>query len=105
MVRKPPHILITTPESLFILLTAESRRRYLADTRTMIVDEIHAVAGDKWGTHLALAGARLQRIGLSATQQPVAPVALGRGDAPEGGGSFRSSWPPRRWSWESTSAP
>ncbi len=83
MVRRPPHILITTPESLYILLTAERSRRMLADAATVIVDEIHAIAGDKRGAHLALslerfdalAGRRLQRIGLSATQKPIADVA------------------------------
>ncbi|PWB45355.1 MAG: DEAD/DEAH box helicase [Candidatus Methylomirabilota bacterium] len=83
MIRRPPHILITTPESLYILLTAESSRRYLAAVHTVIVDEIHAVAGDKRGPHLALslerldalAGRRLQRIGLSATQQPIDEIA------------------------------
>jgi ATP-dependent Lhr-like helicase len=83
MVRKPPHILITTPESLFILLTAESSRRFLATASSVIVDEIHAVAGDKRGAQLALslerldtlAGRRLQRIGLSATQQPITEIA------------------------------
>ena len=83
--KRPPHILVTTPESLFILLTAESSRRWLADVRTVIVDEIHAVAGDKRGAHLALSlerldalvaaasggRERLQRIGLSATVRPV----------------------------------
>jgi ATP-dependent Lhr-like helicase len=83
MVRRPPHILITTPESLYILLTAERTRRMLASVETVIVDEIHAVAGDKRGAHLALslerldalAGRRLQRIGLSATQNPIDEVA------------------------------
>jgi ATP-dependent Lhr-like helicase len=83
MLRRPPHILITTPESLYILLTAEGSRRFLAGARTVIVDEIHAVAPDKRGTHLALslerldalAGRRLQRIGLSATQKPIEEVA------------------------------
>lgn len=83
MVRRPPHILITTPESLYILLTAEASRRYLATAETVIVDEIHAVASDKRGAHLAislerldaLAGRPLQRIGLSATQRPVAEIA------------------------------
>ena len=83
MLRRPPHILITTPESLYILLTAKGSRRYLAGAGTVIVDEIHAVAGDKRGSHLALslerldhlAGRRLQRIGLSATQKPVAAIA------------------------------
>ncbi len=82
-VRRPPHILITTPESLYILLTAEKSRRALREAETVIVDEIHAVAGDKRGCHLALslerfdalAGRRLQRIGLSATQKPIEEVA------------------------------
>ena len=83
MGRRPPHILVTTPESLYILLTAEGSRRWLGGARTVIVDEIHAVAGDKRGAHLALslerldalAGRRLQRIGLSATQRPIEEVA------------------------------
>jgi ATP-dependent helicase Lhr and Lhr-like helicase len=83
MRRRPPHIVVTTPESLYILLTSESGRRMLATTRTVIVDEIHAMAGNKRGVHLALslerlealAGRRLQRIGLSATQKPVEVVA------------------------------
>src|SRR5262245_26609996 len=83
MARRPPHLLVTTPESLYILLTAEGSRRYLRDARTVIVDEIHALAGDKRGAHLALslerldalAGRRLQRIGLSATQRPIEEVA------------------------------
>src|SRR6058998_3436506 len=83
MGRRPPHILVTTPESLYILLTAEGSRRWLAGARTVVVDEIHAVAADKRGAHLALslerldalAGRRLQRIGLSATQRPIEEVA------------------------------
>ena len=98
MVAKPPHILVTTPESLFILLTADRSRRMLAAARTVIVDEIHAVADNKRGSHLALslerlerlarqeerpsssngAGAErsgLQRIGLSATVKPINEVA------------------------------
>jgi len=83
MRRQPPHILVTTPESLFILLAAESGRKMLATARTVIVDEIHALAPDKRGSHLALtlerldalAGRRLNRIGLSATQKPIATVA------------------------------
>jgi ATP-dependent Lhr-like helicase len=83
MTRRPPHILITTPESLYILLTAEKSRAFLAGARSVIVDEIHAIAPDKRGAHLAislerldaLAGRRLQRIGLSATQRPVEEVA------------------------------
>ncbi len=82
MTRRPPHVLITTPESLYILLTAERSRRFLAGAETVIVDEIHAVAQDKRGAHLALslerldacAGRPLQRIGLSATQRPVTEV-------------------------------
>ena len=81
-----PHILVTTPESLYILLTAEKSRQMLRSTRTMIVDEIHAVADDKRGSHLALSLARLdalvaedgrrpQRIGLSATVKPIDEVA------------------------------
>ena len=83
MLRHPPHILITTPESLYILLTAERSRRMLATAETVIVDEIHAIAADKRGAHLALslgrldalAGRRLQRIGLSATQNPITEIA------------------------------
>ncbi|RPI43279.1 MAG: DEAD/DEAH box helicase, partial [Betaproteobacteria bacterium] len=83
MRRQPPHIVVTTPESLYILLGAESGRKMLATTRTVIVDEIHAVAPDKRGSHLALTIERLQaltgrplnRIGLSATQKPIERVA------------------------------
>ncbi|MEX2524178.1 MAG: DEAD/DEAH box helicase [Gammaproteobacteria bacterium] len=83
MRREPPHILVTTPESLFILLTSDSGRRMLSTVRSVIVDEIHAVATNKRGSHLALslerlealAGRRLTRIGLSATQRPVEEVA------------------------------
>ena len=83
MGRKPPHILVTTPESLYILLTAEGSRQMLRHTTTIIVDEIHAVADDKRGAHLALTLARFdaltekpaQRIGLSATVNPIEEVA------------------------------
>src|SRR5256885_5519749 len=83
MVRRPPHILITTPESLYILLTARRSRDFLRTAQVVILDEIHAVAGDKRGSHLALslerldrlAGRRLQRIGLSATVKPIETVA------------------------------
>ena len=81
MTRKPPHILVTTPESLYILLTSQGGRRMLETVRTVIVDEIHAILGDKRGSHLALSLERLealagpvQRIGLSATQKPVEEV-------------------------------
>ena len=83
MVRRPPHILVTTPESLYLILTSERARDMLRTVRTVIVDEIHAVARDKRGSHLALslerlehlAGRRLQRIGLSATQKPIEEIA------------------------------
>src|SRR5574337_44462 len=83
MLRRPPHILVTTPESLYILLTSEKSRAILKDVETVIVDEIHAVADDKRGAHLALSLERLNalahrppmRIGLSATQKPIEQVA------------------------------
>lgn len=83
MLKRPPHILVTTPESLYILLTAEKSRRLLQTVKTVIVDEIHAVAPNKRGAHLALSLERLealtltkpQRIGLSATQRPIETVA------------------------------
>ena len=83
MRRRPPHILVTTPESLYILLTSDGGREMLASTRTVIVDEIHAMLGDKRGSHLslslerldALVGRDVQRIGLSATQKPIESVA------------------------------
>jgi ATP-dependent Lhr-like helicase len=83
MIRRPPHILITTPESLYLVLTARRSRDFLRRAETVIIDEIHAVAGDKRGAHLALSlerldalvGRRLQRIGLSATQKPIEEIA------------------------------
>ncbi|MGH7061639.1 MAG: DEAD/DEAH box helicase, partial [Stellaceae bacterium] len=83
MHRRPPHIVVTTPESLYILLGSESGRAMLKTTRTVIVDEIHTLAPNKRGAHLALSlerlaalcGDRLLRIGLSATQKPVEAVA------------------------------
>ena len=119
MVRRPPHILVTTPESLFILLTAERSRAALRHAETVIVDEIHALADDKRGSHLALTLARLddlvrkagkprpQRVGLSATVRPIDAVArflqgaVTAGEAPEGadgpahpvGGAPRSPGP------------
>src|SRR6202011_458385 len=83
MSRTPPHIVVTTPESLYILLGSESGRKMLATTRTVIVDEIHALAPNKRGCHLALSldpcealGAPpLLRVGLSATQKPIDRVA------------------------------
>jgi ATP-dependent Lhr-like helicase len=83
MLKRPPHILVTTPESLYILLTADKSRAILRDVETVIVDEIHAVADDKRGAHLTLSLERLEalaykppvRIGLSATQKPIEEVA------------------------------
>src|SRR5512146_1554915 len=87
MLRTPPHILVTTPESLYILLTSDRGRGMLRAVDTVIVDEIHAVADDKRGAHLALSLERLDhliqqsqlpkpiRIGLSATQKPIETVA------------------------------
>src|SRR5215468_11904365 len=77
MLKRPPHILVTTPESLYILLTAQRSREILQDVETVIVDEIHAVADDKRGAHLTVSLERLEhltkrppiRIGLSATQK------------------------------------
>src|SRR5947207_1274493 len=88
MTKRPPHIVVTTPESLYILLTSDGGRRMLETARTLILDEIHAVVGDKRGSHLALSMERLEhlvhqhsqsshliRIGLSATQRPIEEVA------------------------------
>ena len=83
ILRTPPHILVTTPESLYLLLTAERSRQMLRTVRTVIVDEIHAVIGSRRGAHLALSLERLQqvaeaplvRVGLSATQRPIEAVA------------------------------
>lgn len=83
MRRRPPHILVTTPESLFILLTSESGRSMMETVRTVIVDEVHALAPNKRGAHLslslerlsALCGGRLLRVGLSATAKPIENIA------------------------------
>ena len=83
MAKSPPHVLVTTPESLYVLLTSDSGRRMLGTAQTVIVDEIHAVARDKRGAHLALSLERLEalckarpvRIGLSATQRPIEETA------------------------------
>ena len=87
MAKKPPHILVTTPESLYILLTSESGRRMLGSVRSVIVDELHAIAGSKRGSHLMLSLERLEalcsqagtgppvRIGLSATVKPLEAMA------------------------------
>src|SRR5262249_27903621 len=93
MRRRPPHIVVTTPESLYIMLGSQSGRAMLATTRSVIVDEIHAVAPNKRGAHLsislerlaALCGGNLLRIGLSATQKPIDDVArflVGTGPGP-----------------------
>lgn len=83
LIKLPPHIFVTTPESLYLLLTSESGRKMLKPVRTVILDEIHAVVDDRRGSHLALSIERLaaltreplQRIGLSATQKPIEEVA------------------------------
>src|SRR5580704_1495275 len=83
MVRRPPHILVTTPESLYLVLTGAKSRQMLRSVETVIVDEIHAVARDKRGSHLSLSLERLEalctrrpiRIGLSATQKPLDELA------------------------------
>jgi ATP-dependent Lhr-like helicase len=113
MRRQPPHILVTTPESLYILLSSDSGRRMLNSVRSVIVDEIHALAGNKRGAHLALSLERLAalcnehhgrapvRIGLSATQKPIADMAhflVGASPLPSGegqgeGGSAEPSTP------------
>jgi ATP-dependent Lhr-like helicase len=96
IVRKPPHILITTPESLYLMLTAERSREILRSAKTVIVDEIHALLRDKRGSHLALTLARLDhvcaqrpsRIGLSATVKPIEEAAaflVGAGNGYENG--------------------
>lgn len=83
MLRRPPHLLVTTPESLYLLVTAQKSRAMLSGVTTVIVDEIHALARDKRGAHLALtlerldalAASRPQRLGLSATQRPIEIIA------------------------------
>ncbi len=83
MLRRPPHILVTTPESLYLLLTSDKSRRLLGSVETVIVDEIHALVRDKRGSHLALTLERLEaliemppmRVGLSATQRPMDAIA------------------------------
>lgn len=83
MIKNPPHILVTTPESLYLLLTSVNGRKMLGTVKTLIIDEIHALVGDKRGSHLSLSVERLEalihrklhRIGLSATQKPVEQVA------------------------------
>jgi ATP-dependent Lhr-like helicase len=102
MARRPPHILVTTPESLYLLLTSQGGRALLANVRVAIVDEIHALVRDKRGSHLALSLERLealaarpvQRVGLSATQKPLDEVGrflvgAGRECALVDAGSFR----------------
>lgn len=83
MIKKPPHILVTTPESLFLLVTSDKGREMLQSTRVLIMDEIHAVVEDKRGSHLSLTIERLEklthhkltRIGISATQNPITETA------------------------------
>ena len=102
MLKNPPDILITTPESLFLLVTAERSRSMLRGTRTVIVDEIHSVAGNKRGSHLALTLERLahvaaepvQRVGLSATVRPISVVARARTATTRTGRRGARSWTP-----------
>ena len=82
MLRTPPHILVTTPESLYLLLTAERSREMLRTVRTVIVDEIHAVIGTRRGAHLALTLERLQQV---AERAAAAPRPLGDAEADRGG--------------------
>ena len=102
LLRRPPHLLITTPESLYLLLTSRRGRESLATARTVIVDEIHALARDRRGSHLALtlerldraAGRKLQRLGLSATVHPTDAIA--RFLSPAGAGPEIVAAPRRR---------
>ncbi|HWZ41863.1 MAG TPA: DEAD/DEAH box helicase [Candidatus Saccharimonadales bacterium] len=87
MLKRPPHILVTTPESLYILLTAEKSRNILRDVRTVIVDEIHAVADDKRGAHLALSLERLEHLTAKKTF-----TAEGAKDAEETQGEPKINW-------------
>lgn len=83
MIRKPPHIIVTTPESLYLLITSANGRKILSTVKSVIVDEIHSIVGSKRGSHLSLSLERLQhitgnkliRIGISATQKPIEKVA------------------------------
>jgi ATP-dependent Lhr-like helicase len=92
MIKYPPHVLVTTPESLYLLLTSENGRKMVSNVETVIVDEIHALVGNKRGSHLSLSLERLEaltkrdliRVGLSATQKPIEKVArflIGNGPA------------------------
>ena len=114
MAKQPPHILVTTPESLFILLTAAKSREMLKTARTVIVDEVHAVADDKRGSHLTLSlarlerltgrvhGNRMQKIGLSATVKPLDEVANFLSNRFAGGdGRILSSGTSEKWIWRS----
>ena len=116
IIRRPPHILVTTPESLYLLLTSDSGRKMLATVRTLIVDEIHAVIGNRRGSHLALSmerlaalvDGRLQRIGLSATQKPIEEVARFLVGRPQYRSGRRARMPDhrrrplaRQWTWPS----
>ena len=118
MTRRPPHILVTTPESLYLLLTSEGGRKMLRTVSTVIVDEIHALVRDKRGSHLALslerlerlAGRPVQRIGLSATQKPLDEVGRflvggGRACTLVDAGTFRDARPRRSRSRRRRSRP
>ena len=119
MIRRPPNFLVTTPESLYLLLTAARSREVLRSVETIIVDEIHATTRDKRGSHLALSLERLehvasrrpQRIGLSATQRPISVIAdmlTGAGSTSPSScprGSWRRCPRPSRWAMSSTASP
>ena len=104
MTRRPPHVVVTTPESLYLLLTSAGGRAMLATASTAIVDEIHAVLGSKRGSHLALSlerldaltGAPVTRIGLSATQRPIGTGAAFLTGCGAGGGADEQAAPPCR---------
>jgi ATP-dependent Lhr-like helicase len=83
MIKRPPHILVTTPESLFILLTAERSRELLKTSRTIIIDEIHAMVDDKRGSHLAISLARLDDLVVKAGGEPLQRVGLSATGAPD----------------------
>ncbi len=105
MLKRPPHILVTTPESLYILLTAEKSRAILKDVETVIVDEIHAVADDKRGAHLALSLERLDALVTASQPERRAPVRIGLSATPPSPPSSTSatgaSW---TWRWKSRRA-
>ncbi|MGG4035102.1 DEAD/DEAH box helicase [Paenibacillus cisolokensis] len=113
MLRRPPDVLVTTPESLYLLLTSEKGRDMLRTAEQVIVDEIHELAADKRGAHLSLTmerlveltGRRLQRIGVSATQKPLERVARFLGGWEEAGGDARTSGTAAGWAQHKNAQP